>query len=50
MKSSVWNFILNIAFFSVCYVYVQLFHFNCIENNIFIAINVKLLNLHKGAW
>ncbi len=32
------------------YVYVQLFHFNGNEKNIFIAIKVKLLNLHIGAW
>ncbi len=30
--------------------FVQLFHFNGNENNPFIAIKVKLLNLHIAAW
>ncbi len=34
----------------ISYVYVQLFHFNGNENNLFIAVKVKLLNLHIGAW
>ncbi len=28
--------------------FVQLFHFNGNENNLFVAIKVKLLNLHIG--
>ncbi len=28
--------------------FVQLFHFNGNENNLFVAIIVKLLNLHIG--
>ncbi len=32
------------------YVYIQIFHFNGHENNLFIAIKVKLLNLHIEAW
>ncbi len=32
------------------YVYVLLFHINGNENNLFIAIGVKLLNLHTGVW
>jgi len=28
------------------YIYVLLFHFNCIENDLYIAIRVQLLNLH----
>ncbi len=30
--------------------FVQLFHFNGDENNLFIAVKVKLLNLHIGTW
>ncbi len=37
---------LKFAFFSGSYVYVQLFYFKSNENNIFIAIKVKLRNLH----
>ncbi len=44
--SAIWNFLLYLVFFSGSYVYVQLFHFNSNENNIFIAIKMKLLNLH----
>ncbi len=40
--SAVWNFLLKLAFFSGFYVYVQLFHFNVNENNLCIAIKVKL--------
>ncbi len=45
------NFLLKLAFFSQApvYVYVQLFHFNGNEKNLFIAIKMKLLNLHIGA-
>ncbi len=46
-SSAVWNFLLKLAFFSCSYVYVQLFHFNDNENNLFIAIKVKLLNPHE---
>ncbi len=45
--SVVWNVLLKLVFFSGLYVYVQLFHFNGKEKNIFIAIKVKLLNLIK---
>ncbi len=48
--SAVWNFLLKLSFFSGSYVYVQLFHFNGNEKNLFIAIKVKLLNLHTQAW
>ncbi len=40
-KSAIWNFLLKWAFFSGSYVYVQLFHFNGDEKNLFIAIKVK---------
>ncbi len=40
------NFLLKFAFFWGFYVYVQLFDFNGNEKNLFIAIKVKLLNLH----
>ncbi len=45
-----WNFLLKWTFFSGSYVYVPLFHLNGNEKNLFIAIKVKLLNLHIGAW
>ncbi len=48
--SAGWNFLLKLAFISGSYIYIQLFHFNCIENDIYIAIRVKLLNLNIGAW
>ncbi len=32
------------------YIYVQLFHFNCIEKDLYVAIRVKLLNLNIAAW
>ncbi len=38
-----------IIFLSDPYIYVQLLHFNCIENDICIAIRVELLNLNI-AW
>ncbi len=47
--SAIRNFVLKLAFFSGFFVYVQLFHFNGIEKNLFIAIKVKLLNLHIGS-
>ncbi len=43
------KFLLKLVFFSGFFVYVQLFHFNGKERNLFIAIKVKLLNLHIGA-
>ncbi len=49
-ESAVWKFLLKSAFFLGSYVYVQLFHFNGNENNLFIAIKVQLLNLHIGVW
>ncbi len=39
-----------IWFLSGSYIYVQLFHFNCIENDLYIAIWGKLLNLNIAAW
>ncbi len=48
--SAIWNFLLKWAFFSGSYVYVQFFHFNGNAKNLIIAIKVKLLNLHTGAW
>ncbi len=36
--------------FSGSYIYVQLFHFYCIEKDLYIAIRVKWLNLNIGAW
>ncbi len=35
-----------IFFLSGAYIYVQLFHSNCIENDLYIAISVLLLNLN----
>ncbi len=40
--------IVKFSFLSGSYVYVPLFHLNGTENNLFIAIGVKLLNLHTG--
>ncbi len=48
-SSAIWNFLLKWAFLSGSYVYVQLFHINGNKKNLFIAIKVKLLNLHTGA-
>ncbi len=48
--SSVWNFLLKWEFLSGSYVYVPLSHLKGSEKNLFIAIKVKLLNLHIGAW
>ncbi len=48
--SAIWNCLLKWAFLSGSYVYVQLFHINDNENNLFFAIKVKSLNLHIGAW
>ncbi len=46
MLSAIWNFLVKWAFFSG--VYVQLFHYNGNEKNIFIAIKVKLPNPHRS--
>ncbi len=46
-KSAVWIFLLKCAFFSRSYIYVQLFNLNCIENYLYIAIKVKLLERFK---
>ncbi len=35
------------AFFSRSYIYVQLFHLNCIEKDLYIAIKVKLQERFK---
>ncbi len=48
--NAIWNFLLKWEFLSGSYIYVQLFHFNCIEKDLYIAITVKLLNLNIGAW
>ncbi len=48
--SAIWNFLLKLAFLSGSYIYVQLFHFNCIEKNLYITIRIKLLNLNIAAW
>ncbi len=29
---------------------LKLFHFNCIEKDLYIAIRVRLLNLNIAAW
>ncbi len=46
----IWNFLIKLAFLSGSYIYVQLFHFNCIEKDLYIAIRVQLLNLNIAAW
>ncbi len=48
--NAIWNFLLKWEFLSGSYIYVQLFHFNCIEKDLYIAITVKLVNLNIGAW
>ncbi len=48
--NAIWNFLLKLAFLSGSCIYVQLFHFNCIEKDLYIAITVKLMNLNIGAW
>ncbi len=48
--SAIWNVLLKWAILSGSYIYVQFFHFNCIEKHLYIAIRVKLLNLNIGAW
>lgn len=37
----IWNFLLELAFFSGCYVYVELFNFNGNENNLLTAVKIK---------
>lgn len=44
--SGVWNFLLKLAFCSGSYVYVLLLHLNGNENNLCIAVKVKLPKLH----
>ncbi len=44
--SAVWIFLLKCDFFSRC-IYVQLFHLNCIEKDLYIDIKVKLLERFK---
>ncbi len=44
------NFSSRMRILSGSYVYVQLFHLNGNEKNPFIAIKVRLLNQHIGAW
>ncbi len=44
------NFSSKMAFLSGSYIYVQLFYFNCIEKDLYIAIRVRLLNLNIAAW
>ncbi len=43
--SATLNVLVNLKF-SQAQIFIQLFHFNGIENNLFSAIKVKLLNLH----
>ncbi len=46
-ESAIWNFLQKCAFLS--YIYVQLFHFNYIEKELYISITIQLLNL-IGGW
>ncbi len=43
--NAVWILLLKYEFFSRSYVYAQLFHLNCIEKDIYIAIKLKLLKI-----
>ncbi len=45
---AIWNVLLKLSFLSGIYIYVQLFHFNCIEKVLFVAILGKLLNLNTS--
>ncbi len=45
--SAIWILLLKYEFFSRSYVYVQLFHLNCIEKDLYIAIKLKLLERFK---
>ncbi len=40
LLSAIWNVLLKLAFLSGPYIYVQLFHFNCIEKDLYIAIKM----------
>ncbi len=42
-----WIFLLKCVFFSRPYIYVQLFHLNCIENDLYTAIKLKLQERFK---
>ncbi len=42
-----WIFLLKCTFFSRSYIYVQLYHLNCIEKDLYIAIQVQLLERCK---
>ncbi len=46
-SNCIWIFLLKCAFFSGSYIYVQLFHLNCIEKDLYIAIKLKLLERFK---
>ncbi len=48
--SAIWIFLLKFEFFSRSYIYVQLFHLNCIEKNLYIVIKLKLLERFKVIW
>ncbi len=48
--SATLNFLVKVEVFSGSNIYIQLFHFNGIEKNLFSAIKVKLLNLHIRVW
>ncbi len=48
--SDAWNFLLKLPFLSGSNIYVQIFYFNCIENDLYIDIRVKWLNLNIEAW
>ncbi len=37
-------------FIRLLYLFSVFIHINCIENNLYIAIRLKLLNLNIGAW
>ncbi len=39
----------KMSILSGSYIYVQLFHSNCMEKDIYIAVSVRLLNLNTGA-
>ncbi len=50
---TVYTFIylfIRFFFISGSYIYVKLFHFNCIEKDLYIATGVKLLNPNIAAW
>ncbi len=39
-----------IIFKSLSLIYIPLFNINCIENDLYIALKIKLLNLNIGGW